>query len=304
MTSPMQKALRGIVPPMVTPLTHNRNLDLPALERLIERMLAGGVHGLFALGTTGEATAISPAQRRELIDHTCAIVRGRVPVWVGVTDTCLDESLQLARHAEIAGAAGIVVSAPYYLPPDQAELVQYVTAFAYRQSLPIILYNIPVLTKVQYELPTVRQLSDLHRVVGIKDSSGSITYLRQLLTNVTRSDWSTMVGMEASLAAGVTLGADGGVPAGANLAPRLFVDLYSAAAAGDIPRTNLLQPRIIQLQRIYTLGNGIPAILRGLKCALALVNVCGEHMAPPLASCTPDQRQSVRTILSELGLLQ
>ncbi|MCY2950650.1 MAG: dihydrodipicolinate synthase family protein [Planctomycetota bacterium] len=144
------------------------------------------VHGLFALGTTGEATGVSPKVRREMVERTCGLVRGRVPVWVGVTDTCVEESVEMGRFAEKAGAAGVVAAAPYYLPVEQGELMRYVKAIVERQGLPVVLYNIPALTKMGYEVETVRRLAEMGRVVGIKDSSGDIGYLRDLMAGVKR----------------------------------------------------------------------------------------------------------------------
>lgn len=107
---------RGIIPPVVTPLRSRDELDVAGLERLIEHILAGGVHGLFILGTTGEAPNLSYRLRRELIDQTCKFVRGRVPVLAGITDTAFVESVNLARHAATAGVQAVVASTPYYFP--------------------------------------------------------------------------------------------------------------------------------------------------------------------------------------------
>src|SRR6266566_1169377 len=118
-------ALQGIIPPMITPLKARDELDHPGLERLIEHVLGGGVHGLFILGTSGEAPSLSYRLRRELIERVCRQVAGRVPVLVGITDTALVELLNLARHAANAGAQALVLSAPYYFPPGQPELLEF-----------------------------------------------------------------------------------------------------------------------------------------------------------------------------------
>src|SRR5262245_13092169 len=118
----LKVSLRGIIPPLITPLRDIAALDPAALERLIEHVLAGGVSGLFILGTTGEAPSLSGRLRRELIERVCRQVQLRVPVLVGVTDTSLAETLSLARHAAEAGAQAVVTSAPYYFAPSQLEL--------------------------------------------------------------------------------------------------------------------------------------------------------------------------------------
>lgn len=166
---------------MITPLQDRDVLDVAGLERLIEHILAGGVHGLFILGTTGEAPSLSYRLRRELIERTCRQVRERVPVLVGVTDTAFVESVNLARHAADAGAAAVVLAPPYYFPAGQDELVEYVQHLVAELPLPVFLYNMPMMTKVVIEPDTIRRLRDQPRIMGVKDSSGDLAYFDQLL---------------------------------------------------------------------------------------------------------------------------
>src|SRR3972149_2815409 len=121
----LPKPLRGIIVPMVTPLLDRDTLDVAGLERLIEHILAGGVHGLFVLGTTGEAPSLSYARRFELIERVCAQVQWRVPVLVGITDTSFVESVRIACKAKEAGAQAVVLAPPYYFPAGQPELLEY-----------------------------------------------------------------------------------------------------------------------------------------------------------------------------------
>ena len=114
--------LKGLIPPMVTPLIDNNTLDRDGTVRLVEHMIAGGVHGIFILGTTGEAQSLAYHLRYELTELVCSAVAGRVPVLVGVTDTSLEESLRLAHKAAECGAAAVVAAPPYYFAPSQTEL--------------------------------------------------------------------------------------------------------------------------------------------------------------------------------------
>src|SRR5690606_37032991 len=147
-----QTPLRGIVPPVVTPLLGRDQLDRPALARLIERMIEGGVAGLFVLGTTGEAPALDYRLRYELVEAAAEIVAGRVPVLVGVTDPSLTESLDLAKHAAGCGAAAIVAAPPYYFPLQQRDLVRYFHLLAEEAPLPLFLYNMPACCKSEIDL--------------------------------------------------------------------------------------------------------------------------------------------------------
>jgi 4-hydroxy-tetrahydrodipicolinate synthase len=219
---------------MVTPLRGRDELDLPGLERLIEHILKGGVSGLFILGTTGEGPSLSYQLRRELIQRTCRQVQGRVPVLVGITDTAFVESLDLARHAAAAGADALVLAPPYYLPEGQPELHEYLDHLVAQLPLPLFLYNTPKLTKVQYELEALRRAMDMPRVLGLKDSSRSMSYFRDAASLLKhRPDWSLLIGPEELLAEALLAGGHGGVPGGANLFPRLYVQLCEASRNGD-----------------------------------------------------------------------
>ena len=135
---------------MVTPLRGRDELDLAGLERLIEHILSGGVDGLFILGTTGEGPSLSYHLRRELIERACRLVRARVPVLVGITDTAFVESLNLARAAADAGADALVAAPPYYLPGGQPEAREYLAHLVPELPLPLFLYNMPSHTKLAF----------------------------------------------------------------------------------------------------------------------------------------------------------
>ncbi len=299
--SPLPTPLRGIVPPMVTPLEDHDTLDVEGLERLVEHLIDGGVHGLFILGTSGEAPSLSYRLRREVIERVCAQAAGRLPVLVGVSDTSPVETLALARSAAEAGAAAVVVAPPYYFPLNQLELTYYLRRLAAELPLPLVLYNMPAMTKVTFEPETVRQLLDEPKIVGLKDSSRQLDYflaIRQVTRQ--RSDWSLLVGFEHLLVETIQAGGDGGVCAGANLSPRLLVDLYEAAAAGDQQTIEQLQHALSIQRRIYAVGSGSTPSLQGIKSALALRGLCQDHMAEPYHRLSTEQRDQIGTILREL----
>ena len=298
----MKKPLRGIVPPMVTPLLDRDTLDVAGLERLVEHILDGGVHGLFVLGTTGEAPSLGYSLRRELIERTCRQVRGRVPVLVGVTDTAFVESLRLGRWAAEAGADAVVLAAPYYFPAGQPELVEYVEHLAAELPLPVFLYNTPTMTKVVFEPGTLQVLLQNDRIAGVKDSSGDLAYFERLLSVAReRPDWSVLIGPEHLLSQAVSRGGHGGVNGGANLRPRLFVDLYEAARTRDALRVAALQAEVLKLGRIYEIGQHTSAVIKGLKCALSLLGICDDFMAEPFRRFRSSERERVRELLDELA---
>jgi len=312
----LDRPLRGIIPPMVTPLAAPDRLDEAALQRLVEHLITGGVHGLFLLGTCGEGPALSYQLRRRLVDRVCAQVDERVPVLVSITDTSYAESLALAHCAADAGADALVLAPPYYFPLEQSELLAYVLRLAGEVPLPLMLYNMPALTKSSFELATVRRLMDEPVVVGLKDSSGNLDYfqtIRQLSS--ARPDWTLLIGPEHLLLRSLELGGDGGVSGGANVWPQLFVQMYEAATAysetvlaeqKDV--VNYLADQADRLGQIYLVGRAgrisASSVVRGLKCALSLLGICDDVVAEHMTRCSPNERQQVDGILRSLGLRQ
>jgi 4-hydroxy-tetrahydrodipicolinate synthase len=163
--------LTGIVPPLITPLKERDTLDIAGLERLVERLITNGVSGLFMLGTTGEGPSLSYRLRRELIERTMKLAAGRVPVLVGITDTSLTESIEISKFAADKGVHSVVAATPYYFPAGQAELLEYLEDLVRELPLPLFLYNMPALTKVSFELDTIRAAQHWDKVIGINDSS-------------------------------------------------------------------------------------------------------------------------------------
>ncbi len=299
----MTLKLKGIVPPMVTPLTDRDQLDRAGLERLIEHMLGGGVHGLFVLGTTGEAPSLSYRLRRELISQVCQQVAGRVPVLVGITDTSFVESLGIAQHAAQAGVNALVLATPYYFPAGQTELHDYVQNLVAELPLPLVLYNMPSLTKVWFELETLQKLADVQQIIGIKDSSGDLSYFASLMTlRQQRPDWSIMIGPEAMLPQAMALGGDGGVTGGANPFPKLFVELYEASLSSDAQRLARVQAQVEKLQGIYEIGKYASRFIKATKCALSLQGICDDFMAEPFHRFKAPERARVQAILESMAV--
>lgn len=297
--------LHGVVPPMVTPLTQDRRLDAEGLERLVAHILGGGVHGLFALGTTGEAPDLSYDVRRELVERTCALVSGRVPVLVGITDTILDEAVKMAFFARDCGASALVAAPPYYFAAGQPELLAYYRKLADALPLPLFLYNMPSQVKVMIEVKTVVELSHHPKIVGLKDSSGNIGYFNACLYALRdRPDFSVLMGPEEAMGEAVLMGASGGVAGGANIFPRLFVDLYDAATAMDVPRVRALQERVMRSSSLlYGVGHHNSSFVKGVKCALSLMGICSDTLAEPREPFNTEDREKIRSSLVTLGAL-
>jgi len=296
--------LRGIIPPMVTPLLTPSRLDEEATRRQLRRLLAGGVHGVFILGTTGEGPSLGHAVQRRLIEVTCDEVRGAVPVLAGISAAAFDESLRLARLAADCGVAALTVTPPFYYPLGQDEIVEYFEHLARQLPLPFVVYDIPAMTKTHMEAATVRRLLALPALIGIKDSSGQMIYHHELLRVAReREGLAVLIGPEELLAEAVLAGGHGGVPGGANIDPALYVQLYEAARRRDFAALEPLRDRLFLLRGIYQRGRFGSSMIKGVKCALKLMGVCGDVMTEPFQPFGPRQTAEIAALLRDLGLL-
>lgn len=302
---PLPAPLCGIIPPLVTPLKDEDTLDAAGLERLVEHILAGGVQGLFALGTTGEAPNLSHRLRREMVEQTCRLAAGRVPVLVGVTDTSYTECVELACHAADCGAAGVVLAPPFYFPLTTAEFADYLEHAAVDIPLPVFVYHMPTHTKLLFDEELVRRMVDIPNIVGMKDSSAQMLFFhRARRITSEREDFSLLVGPEELLAESVLLGGHGGVCGGANMFPWLYVELYQAARDGDRQRAAELHARVIRnAATIYSGRKSGSSFIKGIKFTLSCLGVCGDAMAEPFRPLDAAERDLLRSELDRLDLV-
>jgi 4-hydroxy-tetrahydrodipicolinate synthase len=298
----MNFPLKGIIPPIVTPLIDNLTLDVQGLEKLIEHYIAGGVHGLFILGTTGEAQSLGYKLRKEFIKRTCDLVGHRIPVLVGITDTSLEGSLEIADYSHKVGADAVVVAPPYYIPITQSELTDYFESLFPRLALPVFIYNMPGCTKLHMTIKTVKTAKDLG-AVGIKDSSGDMLYLSTLIEEFKGSpEFSILTGTELFIPETIMQGGHGAIAGGANLFPRFFVEFYEASLARDYKKIAVYRTQSLNLYNtIYSVGKSGSRYTRGIKCTLATMGLCNDFVASPLRKMEGEELQKIEEYMKELS---
>jgi 4-hydroxy-tetrahydrodipicolinate synthase len=225
-----------------------------------------------------------------------------VSVLVGITDTAFVEAVALARDAAGAGADAVVLAPPYYMPEGQPELREYLGHLLPELPLPLFLYNMPPLTKVPFEIDTVRWALEQPGIVGIKDSSGDMAYFNQLCALARgRAGWSVLMGPEELLAPSLLAGGHGGVPGGANVFPRLYVALFEAVRTGNLSRACDLQERVRAVaEKLYRVGQHPSATIKGIKCAVACLGLASDFMAEPFHRFREPERRRIREALEEL----
>lgn len=301
----MKLPLKGIIPPVVTPLLDNNTIDVKGLEKLIEHLISGGVHGLFILGTTGESASLSYPVRRELIKRTSEIVNKRVPVVAGITDTSMFHSLEMADYSAKMGLDCVVIAPPYYMPISQEEMREYLENLVPELPLPFLMYDMPGCTKMHMSLETVRKAKELG-AIGIKDSSGDISYMYSLINEFKESpEFSIITGTELFISDTIMNGGHGAVAGGANIFPKVFVELYNACVMKDLKKIEELREIVMNINNtIYSIGRHNSRILKGIKCCLSVMGICEDYLALPLRRFRKEEQIKIEAALKQLGTIQ
>lgn len=286
--------LHGIIPPLVTPLLNDNELDQEGLEKLINKLLKAGVHGIFLLGTTGEGTSLSYKLREKFIRQACSMINKEVPVMVCITDTSFDGSIEIANISKDAGADSLVVAPPYYFPIAEVEMQRYLDDLAKELPLPFLLYNMPSHTKLHMSVDTVKHAKELG-AIGIKDSSGDMLYMIELINNFKNSgNFSIITGTEIFIPETIFQGGDGAIAGGANMFPELFVDFYNASLEKDFIKIDLLRQIVVEIYKtIYNIGNFSSRYTVGTKCALSVMGICNDYAAHPLRQLDKPQKEAI-----------
>ena len=298
---------------MVTPLDAKRRLDKKGTKNMVNHLLKGGVDGIFLLGTTGEGPHLSYAVREELVKTVCGLVKGRVPVLVGITETDLDDAVAFAAKCKAHGAAAVVAAPPYYFKLTQAECVAWFTEMADRLPLPLVIYDMPAHTDTIIEPATIAKLAAHPNIVAMKDSSSIIALFNKFRLVVgtdgasggpaplPKDGFSLFMGPDEAMGEAVLLGADGGVCTGANLWPAQFKAMYLAAKAGDAEKVRRLQRfTTMSSYLLYGLGQGQIGFLKGVKCALAEMGLIQNVLAAPFKPFGGKELVQVRAALRRL----
>jgi 4-hydroxy-tetrahydrodipicolinate synthase len=291
--------IRGIIPPVATPMRPNEDLDLHRFRWFLDHLIAEGVHGLFVLGTNSEFYALDEKEKQEIVATAVGHVRKRLPVLVGTGAETTREAIRMTRMAEREGADGVSVITPYFVSPTQQEIFDHYRRIAECTSLPVILYNNPAhCGGVKIDVETVARLAQIPNIRGIKDSSGDLQNTNEYI-RVVPERFSVLQGRDTLIFASLIFGARGAVPASANVAPAICAEIYNAFERGDHAAAKTAQLRLNPVRMSLTLSTP-PG---GVKAALALL---GRDIGPsrsPIAPLSGEKQQKMRTMLAEAGLI-
>jgi len=304
--------LAGVVPPLVTPLTPEYDVDTASLARLIQYQLSGGVDGVFVLGTSGEGTFLTDEQRQVVLETAVGEVAGQVPVLAGVIDTSTNRVASHVSAALKAGVSGIVATAPFYAATHPAEIERHFTRLAeLTGDTPLYAYDIPPRAGTKLPASLVTSLGERGVIAGVKDSSGQETSLRELVISRREKnldDFVIMTGSEVTVDSALAFGVDGVVPGLGNVDPAGYVRLFKAAVAGDAAAARDEQDRLFRLFEIINVADrsrmgASSAALGAFKAGLYLLGVISCPLtAYPSIPLDDTEIAAVRPLLERAGL--
>lgn len=287
----------GSIVAIVTPFRNGR-VDERALGDLIEFQLANGTKGIVPCGTTGESATLSHDEHHRVVAFTVEAVKRRVPVIAGTGSNSTDEAIALTRHAKKAGADGALLITPYYNKPMQEGLFRHYKAVAEAVDLPLVLYNIPGRTSVNMAPATVARLSAFRNIVAIKEGSGSLTQVSDIIQSC--GDRITVLsGDDALTLPMMALGAKGVITVTANIAPADMAAMVNAFTAGQSSEARRLHYKMAPLfAALFLETNPIP-----VKEALAMMGKIDGELRLPLSSMAAENREKLARALKEYGLI-
>ena len=294
----------GIIPPVSTLFTADGAIDRAGMQALIDMLIGQGVNGLFFLGTGGEFSQMTEAERRDFAAFAVEAVDHRVPVLIGTGHTNMRAAIALSRHAEEVGADAVVAINPYYWKITEANLRGYFGQIADAVSIPVLIYNFPDLTGQNLTPEFIKSLVDVHpNIVGVKDTIDSVGHLRGMIHGIkgAHPDFSVFCGYDDHLVNTLLLGGDGAITASVNFAPQLSVGIYKAFREGDLATMTQLNRELLKLPLIYTLDS---PFVNAVKEAMRQT---GQDIStwclPPTSPLSDPKKEQVKAILESAGLI-
>ncbi len=295
------KDLLGIIPPIVTPVDSNENVDPAGLQRVIDHVLRGGVHGVFVLGSNGEFFAFDDENQKRAVEITVKHVNGSVPVYAGAGSITTAGCIKFAKMAKEAGVDAITVLTPMFINPSEIELFNHFKTIAESTSLPIILYNNPGKTTNNISVGLLKKLADIDNIIGIKNSTLDFAHtLHFLIETRNNENFKVLAGTDFYIYATLAHGGAGAVAGTANVAPGLVVEIYNKFISGDHEGALEAQYKLVPLRDAFSYGS-FPVVM---KDCLNLMGMNIGSPVKPIDHCTGDKLGALKKVLSDLNLIQ
>ncbi len=295
----VEQTYSGVIVPMVSPFKDDCSVDTDAVKKLAEHLVSNRTIP-FALGTTGEGSSMSEEQKRTLVETLVKAVKGRSPVFAGISSNSLEVSVELAKIFADKGADAVVATTPHYYPLEHEYMLRYFEELAERIPLPLILYNMPLTTGVSIPLEIADKLSRHPNIAGIKDSERDAERLdRSLECWASRRDFAFLPGWAPMSVYALKRGADGIVPSTANLVPELYHQMYTSVMEGDIKKAKALQDSTDYISLLYQKDRRLNLSLPALKVLLSIHGLCQPYVLPPLYRMDTEEENRYRMEMEE-----
>ena len=288
----------GSLAVIVTPFSREGDIDEDAYRKVVELVIKAGCHGVISAGSTGEFFLLTHDERKRVFSVAVDQTAGRVPVIAGTSATRTEDVVDLTRYAAQAGCTGAMILPPVYIGVDEGEVAEFYARISGEAGLPIMLYNGPRAVRTHLTPRLAERLMKLDNVVAIKDSSLDIRQMNDLV-RFCGDEIRVFVGLEDLLLPAMAVGAVGAVAMVPQVVGRMAVELYEAAAAGDMQRALRLHLKIVRVYDLFKVGSGYVAI----KESMNLLGKPGGYSRPPMRMFTEGQLAGLRKILEDVGLL-
>lgn len=291
--------IRGVIPPIVTPVDASECVDELKLRGVVEHVLAGGVHGILSLGSNGEFYGLDLEQQERAVRITIDQVKGRVPVYMGIGAITTKECVRLAKMGEFLKVQALTILPPMFLTPTEEELYWHFRKIAEATSLPVLLYNNPDRVGNNISANLIERLADIPNLVGVKDSSGDMTLTAEYIRRVRNKGFKVMAGRDVMILGSLVYGAVGCVASTANIVPALVVEIYDKYMKGDLQGALEAQFRLAPLRMAFNLAS-FPVVT---KEAMNLIGVPVGASILPNTGASEVNRNKLKDILKEIGVL-
>jgi len=292
--------VKGVIPPIVTPVDSNENVDGDGLRRVIDHVLNGGVHGIFVLGSNGEFFAFDDENQKRAVEITVNHVNGSVPVYAGAGSITTKGCIKFAKMAKEAGVDAITVLTPMFINPSEKEMYNHFTTIANSTSLPIILYNNPGKTTNNISVGLLKKLAEIDNIIGIKNSTPNFVQTVEFIYETREIDnFNVLAGTDYFIYATLAHGGTGAVAGTANVAPGLVVEIYNKYKAGDHAGALEAQFKLVPLRNTFSYGS-FPVVMK--DC----LNLMGMHIGnpvKPIDHCTEERLEALKEVLSKMNLI-
>jgi dihydrodipicolinate synthase/N-acetylneuraminate lyase len=288
------KKYHGIVVPMITPVNESGLIDKTAVEKIVQRFVDAEVFP-FIIGTTGESSSISEDEKVKFTSIVTDKFKDQTTIYAGVAGNCLSASVDAANKFFDLGVDVVVANLPTYFKLTESQILNYYVKLVESITGPLIVYNITATTHMSIPLSIIDTLSEHPQIVGFKDSERDLYRLKDSVARYKlRDDFSYLIGWAAQSFYGLKIGADGLVPSTANVAPKMFKELYDAVINEDYTLAEQLQKETDELSLIYQKDRILGESLAGLKVMMNEAGLCQSHMLPPLTELNENDKKSVR----------